>query len=133
MKNHFLICVLSFFALASFGQSSDATLNSLNTSTIQGKTYSSTGAYNMNAALISSKLNVDRINVTVQAYNASLAAIAAGTYTGSTSFTTLGTITTGVWNGTALGTTYGGTGLSSIGSSLQVLRVNAGGNGLEYA
>lgn len=77
MKKNFLICVLSLFALASFGQSSDATLNTLNSSSIQGKTYSSTSAYNMNSALISSKLNVDRIGVTVQAYNAKLAALAA--------------------------------------------------------
>ena len=34
----------------------------------------------------------------------------AATYVGQTSITTLGTITTGVWNGTAVGPTYGGTG-----------------------
>lgn len=37
----------------------------------------------------------------------------ASTYVGQTSITTLGTITTGTWNGTAIGTTYGGTGLTS--------------------
>jgi len=31
-------------------------------------------------------------------------------YVGQTSITTLGTITTGVWNGTAIGATFGGTG-----------------------
>ncbi len=35
------------------------------------------------------------------------------TYVGQSSITTLGTITTGVWNGTAIITTYGGTGLAS--------------------
>lgn len=34
----------------------------------------------------------------------------AATYVGQTSLTTLGTITTGVWNGTAIGPTFGGTG-----------------------
>jgi len=35
--------------------------------------------------------------------------------------TTVGTITTGVWTGTAIGTGYGGTGLSSHGSTGQIL------------
>lgn len=34
-------------------------------------------------------------------------------YVGQSSITTLGTITTGTWNGTAIGTIYGGTGLTS--------------------
>ena len=34
-------------------------------------------------------------------------------YVGQASITTLGTITTGVWNGTVVGTQYGGTGISS--------------------
>ena len=34
----------------------------------------------------------------------------AATYIGQTSITTLGTIVTGVWNGTAIGPTFGGTG-----------------------
>jgi hypothetical protein len=81
----------------------------------------------------------------VQAYSATLAAVTAGTYTGSSSITTLGTIATGVWNGTAIGAVYGGTGLTSyttgdlvyasatntlskvgIGSSGQFLKVVAG-------
>lgn len=37
----------------------------------------------------------------------------ASTYVGQTSITTLGTITTGVWNATVIGTIYGGTGLNS--------------------
>lgn len=50
----------------------------------------------------------------VQAYSATLAAVAAGTYVGSTAFTTLGTITIGTWNGTTIITTYGGTGLTTF-------------------
>jgi len=37
----------------------------------------------------------------------------ASTYVGQTSITTLGTITTGTWNGTTIATTSGGTGLTS--------------------
>ena len=51
---------------------------------------------------------------------------------GSTNITTLGTIATGVWNGTTIGTAYGGTGLTSIGSAEQVLKVNSGGTALEW-
>lgn len=37
----------------------------------------------------------------------------AATYVGQASITTLGTIATGTWNGTAIGPTFGGTGLTS--------------------
>ena len=37
----------------------------------------------------------------------------ASTYVGQSSITTLGTVTTGTWNATTLGTGYGGTGLTS--------------------
>lgn len=46
------------------------------------------------------------IGTDVQAYNSNLAAISAGTWTGATSITTLGTITTGTWQGTAIADTY---------------------------
>jgi hypothetical protein len=70
----------------------------------------------------------------------------ASTYVGQNTITTLGTITTGTWNGTAIGAIYGGTGLTtyatgdiifasaantlarrSIGTDGQVLQVNASG------
>lgn len=69
----------------------------------------------------------------------------AATYVGQTSITTLGTIGTGTWNGTAIGPTFGGTGLTTyttgdlpyasatntlaklaIGSTGQVLKVSGG-------
>lgn len=53
------------------------------------------------------------IGVDVQAYSATLDAVAAGSYTGSTSITTLGTITTGTWNGTDIAVADGGTGAST--------------------
>ena len=46
------------------------------------------------------------IGTNVQAYNATLAAVAASTYSGDNAITTLGTISTGVWNGTAINATY---------------------------
>jgi len=70
----------------------------------------------------------------------------ASTYVGQSSITTLGTITTGTWSGTAIASTKGGTGLSSYtlgdllyssatntlstlaaGTSGQVLQMNGGG------
>ena len=72
-------------------------------------------------------------------------------YVGQTSITTLGTITTGTWQGTTVAAAYGGTGLSSyttgdlivangstsltklgMGDGGKVLQVNAGGTALEY-
>jgi hypothetical protein len=45
-----------------------------------------------------------------QAYSSILAAIAAGTWTGANSITTLGTIATGGWHGTTIDADHGGTG-----------------------
>ncbi len=65
----------------------------------------------------------------------------AATYVGQTSITTLGTIATGVWNATTIGTIYGGTGLTSYilgdliyGSAANVLSKLAGNttSGIQY-
>jgi hypothetical protein len=48
------------------------------------------------------------IGTDVQAYNSTLAAVAGGTYSGDDSIVTVGTITAGTWNGTAISATYGG-------------------------
>jgi hypothetical protein len=48
------------------------------------------------------------IGTDVQAYNATLAAVAGGTYSGDDSITTVGTIAAGTWQGTAIASTYGG-------------------------
>jgi len=63
----------------------------------------------LNAGTARTNLGV-AIGSNVQAYSATLAAVAAGTYAGATSITTLGTIATGVWNGTIITSAYGGTG-----------------------
>ena len=46
------------------------------------------------------------IGTNVQAYDATLAAVAGGTYTGDDSIATVGTITSGTWNGTAITDAY---------------------------
>jgi hypothetical protein len=48
------------------------------------------------------------IGTNVQAYNSTLAAVAGGTYSGDDSITTVGTISAGTWQGTAIAATYGG-------------------------
>lgn len=53
------------------------------------------------------------IGTDVQAYNSTLASIAGGSWTGASSITTLGTITTGTWNGTAIAIANGGTGATT--------------------
>ena len=58
------------------------------------------------------------IGTDVQAYNSTLAAVAGGTYTGDDSITTVGTIAAGAWNGTVIGSTYGGTGVNNGSSTI---------------
>ena len=48
------------------------------------------------------------IGTDVQAYNATLATVAGGTYSGDDSIVTVGTISAGTWQGTAIASTYGG-------------------------
>jgi len=57
----------------------------------------------------------------VQAYDSVLDDVAAETYTGSTSTTTLVTISTGTWNGTTIGVSYGGTGSTTANGALNNL------------
>lgn len=57
------------------------------------------------------------IGVDVQEYNSTLAAVAAGTYTGDDSITTVGTISSGIWNGTTIAVANGGTGATDSGTA----------------
>ena len=50
------------------------------------------------------------IGTDVQAFNSILTSVVDGTYTGNTNITTLGTIALGTWNGSVIGSAYGGTG-----------------------
>jgi len=63
----------------------------------------------------------------VQQYSSVLSGLAGGTYTGSSSFSTLGNVTVGQWKATVIAPTYGGTGTDSVPSSGQVLIGNSSG------
>ncbi len=107
--------VLSGSTLGSGITSSSLTsVGSIISGTWQGSTvdvsYGGTGAVNASGAR--SNLGLV-IGTDVQAYNSTLAAVAGGSYTGASSITTLGTIGTGTWQGTAVGVSYGGTGATS--------------------
>lgn len=58
------------------------------------------------------------IGTNVQAYSTALDAVVAGTYSGSSAITTLGTIGSGTWNGSAVGGEYGGTGVNNSGKTI---------------
>ena len=45
----------------------------------------------------------------------------------------LGTVVSGVWNGTAIGYTYGGTGLTALGAANQCLTTNSGVTAMAWA
>ena len=51
----------------------------------------------------------------------------AATYVGQSTITTVGTITTGTWNGTTIDVSYGGTGVTSLASGEYVLGNGTGG------
>jgi len=53
-------------------------------------------------------------------------------YAGQASITTLGTINSGIWNGTAIAPEHGGTGLSSVGGANTVFGINNAASGGEY-
>lgn len=96
------------------GQSSITTLGTITTGVWNGTDVAiadgGTGASDAGTARTNLGL---AIGTDVQAYNATLAAVAGGTYSGDDSIVTVGTITTGTWNGTDIAVADGGTGAST--------------------
>jgi hypothetical protein len=74
------------------------------------------------------------IGTDVQAYNATLAAVAGGTYSGDDSITTVGTIAAGTWNGTVVAGQYGGTGVANTGKTITLggNLVTSGANAITF-
>jgi len=56
----------------------------------------------------------------------------AATYAGQASIDTVGTIGSGTWEGAVVDYTFGGTGLSALGTAGQVLATNAGATAMEW-
>ena len=74
------------------------------------------------------------IGTDVQAYNATLAAVSGGTYSGDDSITTVGTIAAGTWNGTVVAGQYGGTGVANTGKTITLggNLVTSGANAITF-
>ena len=72
------------------------------------------------------------IGTDVQAYNATLASVAGGTYTGDDSITTLGTITAGTWTGTTIAIANGGTGQTTAMTAATALLPDQSSNSGKY-
>lgn len=98
--------------------------------------------FNQNTTGSAATLTTPR-NINGVAFNGSAditVTAAAGTLSGTTlnssvvssSLTSVGTITSGTWQGTAIGLGFGGTGLTSGGSGNQILGMNAAGNASQY-
>jgi hypothetical protein len=73
------------------------------------------------------------IGADVQAYSATLAAVAAGTWTGATSITALGTVATGTWSATAIAVAKGGTGATDASGARTNLGLAIGTDVLAYS
>ena len=93
----------------------------LGTASLNGLTGSSVGIVGVNATSGFSALTItgtsnqiDVTNGTGAAGNPTISIDSA--YVGQTSITTLGTVATGTWHGTAIGSTYGGSGASNAGT-----------------
>ena len=98
----------------------------LGTTNITFEQFSGAGQISAGAGLTKTGNTIDVVGTADKIAVSANALTIASTYVGQSSITTLGTITTGVWNGTAIAATSGGTGLSSIakGSVLVANSVN---------
>jgi hypothetical protein len=102
---------LKWVAGSGGGSSDHATLSNL-VWTASGHTGTASRVAGFNGSGAATYYVVDSIGG-LQGYSTTLAAVVAGTYSGSTGITTLGTITSGTWSGSVIAVDKGGTGLSS--------------------
>ena len=102
--------------ITTLGTITTGTWNAANVAVAKG----GTGATNATTARTNLGL---AIGTNVQAYSAALGSIAAGNYTGDDSITTVGTITTGTWNGSTISTSYGGTGVTTASAARTYLEL----------
>ena len=86
----------------------------LGTTAITWTQFSSAGSYVAGAGLTLTGSTFDVVGTANRITVAADAVDIAATYEGQTSITTLGTITTGTWNGSAIGVAYGGTGVTTL-------------------
>ena len=86
----------------------------LGTTNITFEQFSGAGQISAGAGLTKTGNTIDVVGTANKITVSANALTIASTYVGQSSITTLGTITTGVWNGTAIAATSGGTGLTSI-------------------
>lgn len=101
------------------GQNSITTLGTIGTGTWQGTSINTTYT---DAKVVSVSGTLNRI--TSSGGDTPVIDISAS-YVGQSSITTLGTITTGVWNGTVVGATYGGTGINNAGRTITITTTSA--------
>jgi hypothetical protein len=93
------------------GSSDHATLSNL-VWTASGHTGTASRVAGFSGAGAATYYAIDSVGG-LQGYSTTLAAVVAGTYSGSSSITTLGTVTTGTWSGSTIAVGKGGTGLSA--------------------
>jgi hypothetical protein len=98
--------------------------------TAVGLSYGGTGSTSASGARTA--LGV-AIGSDVQAYNATLATVAGGTYAGDDSIVTVGTISAGTWNSTAIAIAYGGTGSTTESGARTALGLAIGTNVQAYS
>lgn len=85
----------------------------LNTTAIQWVLFSSAGTLIAGNGLTKTGNTIDVVGTTNRISVAADSVDISSSYVGQASITTLGTIGTGVWQGTLVGVTYGGTGISN--------------------
>ena len=93
------------------GGSDHATLSNL-VWTASGHTGTASRVAGFNGSGAATYYAIDSVGG-LQGYSTTLAAVVAGTYSGSSSITTLGTISAGTWSGSTIAVGKGGTGLSN--------------------